>query len=66
MLINFYVNQLGSGPICCLQLTVETERLVRSNERQDLNTFFLCEPTVIAPVYLDMLEQFVYSQVAAF
>ena len=28
--------------------------------------FFFCEPTVTGPVYLDMLEQFVYPQVAAF
>ena len=27
---------------------------------------FFCEPTVTGPVYLDMLEQFVYPQVAAF
>ena len=30
-----------------------------------IRPFIFCEPTVIGPVYLDMLEQFVYPQVAA-
>ena len=55
------LNQLGSGSISCLQLAVETESLVRSNERQvDRSVlFFFCEPTVTGPVYLGILEQFV-------
>ena len=40
------LNQIGSGSISCLRLAVEPVRLVRSNERQDLNPFFLCEPKV--------------------
>ena len=48
-------DQLGSGSVSCLRPEVETESLVRSNERQDHRS-----------VYLDMLEQFVYPQVTAF
>ena len=61
------LNQLGSGSISCLRPAVETERLVRSNERQDhRSVLFICEFTVTGPVDLDMLEQFKYTQVAAF
>ena len=49
-----------------LTTAVETERLVRSNERQDHPSVLFCEPTVTGPVYLDMLEQFVYPQIASF
>ena len=42
--LNMMLNQLGSGSISCLRPEVETERLVRSNERQDHRS-----------VYLDML-----------
>ena len=50
-----------------LTTAVETERLVRSNERQDHRfVLFFCDPTVTGPVYLGMLEQFVYPQVASF
>ena len=31
-----------------------------------IGPFFFCEPTVTGPVYLDILEQFMYPQVAAF
>ena len=31
-----------------------------------IGLFFFCEPTVTGHVYLDMLEQFLYPQVAAF
>ena len=60
------LNQLGSGSISCLRPAVETERLVRSNERQDHRSVLFCESTVTGPVYLDMLEQFKYPQVTAF
>ena len=31
-----------------------------------IGPFFFCEPTVTGPVYLNMLEQFLYLQAAAF
>ena len=49
--LHLMLNQFGSGSISCLRPAVETERLVRSNERQDHWS-----------VYLDMLEQFVYPR----
>ena len=65
--LHLMLNQLRSGSISCSRPVVETERLVRSNERQDRRSVLLfCEPRVTGLVYLDMLEQFVYPQVAVF
>ena len=66
--LHLTLNQLGSGSISCLRPGVKTERLVRSNERQDHRSdlCFLCEHTVTDPMYLEILEQFVYPQVSAF
>ena len=61
------LNELDSGSISCLRPAIETECLVRFNERQDHRSIlFFSVPTVTGPVYLEMFEQFVYPQVAAF
>ena len=39
--LHLMLNQLGSGSTCCLRPAVETEHLVRSNERQNNRSFFL-------------------------
>ena len=43
------LNQLGSGSTSCLTPAVETERLMRSNERQDRSVLFFVNLQLQAP-----------------
>ena len=62
--LHLMLNQLGSGSISCLRPAVETERLVRYNERQNHRSVLFLWTYCTDRVYLEMLKQFVYPQVA--
>ena len=57
---------LGSGSIICLQPAVETERLVRSNERQDHRSILFLWTYSHRLRVLGHVDQFVYPKVAPF
>ena len=64
--LHLMLDQLGSGSISCLRRQSKLNVWCGLTKVRIIDSFFLCEPTVTGPVFLCMLEQFVYPEVAAF
>ena len=64
--LHLMLNHLGSGSISCLRRQSKLNVWCGLMKNRIIGSFFYCEPTVTGPVYLGILEQFIYPQVAAF